>query len=268
MRYSIITVNLNNATGLKDTIDSVVRQTCHDYEFLIIDGGSTDGSKSIIEQYKGHIDYWVSETDKGIFNAMNKGIMASKGDYLIFMNSGDCFKNGKVLEDTLSHLGADFVIGQIENKNNHTIMNYELSDISMMTFYKGAIPHQATFHKRSLFLDSMYDEALRISSDWKFFFQKIILENSSYTLMPIVVCSFDTTGISNRNTDLAARERYQIISESLPARIIKDYERYKDKDCEMLDLIPQFKYTRTINRIITSFTKIVLYINKIKTMRV
>ena len=265
MKYSIITVNLNNANGLKETIDSVVNQTCHDYEFLIIDGGSTDDSVSIIMQYKEKLDYWVSEPDKGIFNAMNKGIKVSHGDYLIFMNSGDCFKNGKVLEETLPYLGADFVIGQIENKDNHEIMNYELSDISMMTFYKGAIPHQATFHKRSLFDNSLYDEQLKISSDWKFFFQKIILENASYTLEPIVICSFDTCGISNTNSILAAEERNQIISESLPERVLKDYERYKDKDCEMLELIPHFKYTRNINRIITGFTKMILHLSRIKT---
>ncbi len=262
MKYSIITVNLNNANGLKETIDSIVNQTCCDYEYLIIDGGSTDDSLSIIKQYKDQIDYWVSEPDKGIFNAMNKGINVSHGDYLIFMNSGDCFNNGKVLEETLPYLGADFVIGQIESKNNQKIMNYELSDISMMTFYKGAIPHQATFHKRSLFDNSLYDEKLKISSDWKFFFQKIILENASYNLMPVVVCSFDTGGISNTNTEWAAKERNQIISESLPVRVIKDYERYKDKECEMLELIPQFKYTRTINKVITGFAKMVLYLYK------
>lgn len=267
MKYSIITVNLNNACGLEDTIKSVINQTFHDFEFLIIDGGSIDNSKSIIEQYKSKIDYSVSQKDNGIFNAMNKGIKASKGDYIIFMNSGDCFKNRKVLEETLHYLGADFVIGQIESKNDHKIMDYELSDISMMTFYKGAIPHQATFHKRSLFKNSMYDETLKISSDWKFFFQKIILENASYNLMPVVVCSFDTDGISNTNTEWASKERNQIISESLPARVIKDYERYKDKECEMLELIPQFKYTRTINKVITGFTKMVLFLYKKKDVK-
>ena len=266
MKYSIITVNLNNANGLEDTINSVFCQTCHDYEFIIIDGGSSDNSKAIIEQSQNGIDYWISEPDKGIFNAMNKGIMASHGDYLIFMNSGDCFKNGKVLEETLPYLGADFVIGQIESKDNHEIMNYELSDISMMTFYKGAIPHQATFHKRSLFDNSLYDEKLKISSDWKFFFQKLIIENASYTSAPVVICSFDTCGISNTNSILATEERNQIISESIPERVLKDYERYKDKDCEMLELIPQFKYTRNINRIITGFTKMILHLSRIKTI--
>ena len=264
MKYSIITVNLNNACGLEDTIKSVINQTCHNYEYLIIDGGSTDNSKSIIEQYNSQIDYWVSEPDKGIFNAMNKGIKASKGDYLIFMNSGDCFYDKNVLEQSLNYLGADFVIGGIKRKDNDKLLNYELSDITMMTFYKGAIPHQATFHKRSLFEDSLYDEKLKISSDWKFFFQKMIFGDASYTIMPVVVCSFDTTGISNTSTGLGTKERSQIILGSLPPRVIKDYERYKDKDCEMLDLIPQFKYTRFANRIITGFTKMILSLYRMK----
>ena len=268
MKYSIITVNLNNDCGLEDTINSVVKQTYHDYELIIIDGDSSDNSKSIIEQHKSQIGYWVSEPDNGIFNAMNKGIIASKGDYLIFMNSGDCFYNETVLEDSLQYLGADFVIGEVRRKDTNTIMRYELSEISMMTFYTGAIPHQATFHRRSIFQDSLYDEKLKISSDWKFFFQKIILENAYYTIMPITVCRFDTTGISNTNYDLAARERNQIISEYLPARVIKDYERYKDKECEMLDLIPLFKYTRTINKIIMGFTRMVLYLSRTKTRKV
>ena len=267
MTYSIITVNYNDAQGLKDTINSVISQAFTDYEFIIIDGGSTDNSKSIIEENLDRIDYWVSEPDKGIFNAMNKGILASKGDYLIFMNSGDCFYNEKVLEDALQYMGSDFVIGSIKRKDDDSIMNYELSDISMMTFSNGAIPHQATFHKRSLFIDSLYDETLKISSDWKFFFQKIILGNATYNLMPVVVCSYDTTGISNINTEWASKERNQIISENLPSRVIKDYERYKDKECEMLDLIPKFKYTRTINKVITGFAKIVLYLYKKTNMK-
>ncbi len=85
--------------------------------------------------------------------------------------------------------------------------------------------------------------------------------------MPIVVSLFDTTGISNTNIDLATKERIKIISESLPERVILDYERYKDKECEMLDLIPQFKYTRTVNRIITGFAKMILHLYKIKISR-
>lgn len=91
MKLSIITVNLNNLEGLKKTYDSVVCQTFTDYEWLVIDGGSTDGSREFIEQHQDKFAYWCSEPDKGIYNAMNKGIVRAKGEYLNFMNSGDCF---------------------------------------------------------------------------------------------------------------------------------------------------------------------------------
>ena len=98
MKYSIITVNYNNKEGLRKTIESVVRQTYRDFEFIVIDGGSTDGSTDILKEYDEQINYWVSEKDSGIYNAMNKGIKKSIGDYLIFMNSGDCFYQNDVLE--------------------------------------------------------------------------------------------------------------------------------------------------------------------------
>ncbi len=91
MKLSIITVNLNNKDGLQKTIDSVISQTFKDFEWIVIDGGSTDGSKELIEKYSDYISYWVSEPDKGIYNAMNKGIKVAKGDYLEFLNSGDIF---------------------------------------------------------------------------------------------------------------------------------------------------------------------------------
>ena len=113
-KLSIITINKNNCEGLQRTIDSVLSQTWHDFEWIVIDGDSTDGSKELIEKYQKHFTYWCSEPDKGIYNAMNKGITASKGEYLIFMNSGDCFYNEMVLEESLQYLGSDFVIGQIK----------------------------------------------------------------------------------------------------------------------------------------------------------
>ena len=91
MKYSIITINYNHIEGLKRTIDSVISQTSSNYEYIIIDGGSTDGSVNIIKEYKEHLVYWISEKDNGVYHAMNKGVAQAQGDYCIFMNSGDCF---------------------------------------------------------------------------------------------------------------------------------------------------------------------------------
>ena len=86
MKLSIITVNFNDAEGLERTIKSVISQTFHDYEFIIIDGGSTDGSVDVIKKYEDHIDYWISEKDGGIYQGMNKGLRQASGEYLNFLN--------------------------------------------------------------------------------------------------------------------------------------------------------------------------------------
>src|SRR5687768_8039033 len=99
MKVSIITINLNNAADLKLTIESILNQTYKDFEFIIIDGGSTDGSLDLIKQNEDKITSWISEKDKGIFNAMNKGILKATGEYLIMLNAGDLFHDPKVLQD-------------------------------------------------------------------------------------------------------------------------------------------------------------------------
>lgn len=118
MKLSIITVNLNNLEGLKKTYESVVSQTFTDYEWLVIDGGSTDGSREFIEQHQDKFVYWCSEPDKGIYNAMNKGIMRAKGEYLNFMNSGDCFACEETLLGVFGKLRtADILYGYVTEEN-------------------------------------------------------------------------------------------------------------------------------------------------------
>ena len=102
MKLSIITINFNNCEGLQKTIESVVSQSFKDFEWIVIDGGSTDGSRELLEQYADHITYWVSELDKGVYNAMNKGIKVAKGEYVNFMNSGDVYASASILEDVFS----------------------------------------------------------------------------------------------------------------------------------------------------------------------
>ena len=95
---SIITINYNNINGLQNTLQSVFCQSRHDFEWIVIDGGSTDGSKELLEKYTNRINYWVSEPDHGIYEAMNKGIKVAKGDYLQFLNSGDCLADKDIIK--------------------------------------------------------------------------------------------------------------------------------------------------------------------------
>lgn len=258
MRFSIITINYNNKDGLRKTIESVIHQTFRDFEYIIIDGGSTDGSTEVLKEFDKEITYWVSEPDKGVYNAMNKGILQSKGDYLNFMNSGDSFFDNDVLKNTLPYLTADIVYGRLLYYNLKERSVYLKNTPNMLHFYENTLNHQSSFISRILFTNSLYDEKYRIVSDWKFFMEKIVFENCSFTTMPIIVGYFEGGGISDTERDLDAKERKEILEKRFPPRIIEAFERFRDKESPMLDLIPQFNKTYRLQNFIIQIVKIIL----------
>ena len=137
MKYSIITVNYNNKNGLEMTIKSVLGQTCKDFEYIIIDGGSTDGSVEVIKKYASRIDYWVSEPDKGVYNAMNKGIRKATGDYLNFMNSGDAYHSTSALEIIAGlHSDDDIIIGGYYDSTRGIAHVIPPQDVTLLTLMK------------------------------------------------------------------------------------------------------------------------------------
>ena len=228
MKYSIITVNFNNKEGLRNTIESVIHQTFRDFEFIVIDGGSTDGSADILKEYDKDIDFWVSEKDSGIYNAMNKGIAKATGDYLNFMNSGDCFFNEKVLEEvTMKNLSADIIVGRDYHFNKTTQKGFATilpSRLSMLTFIHHTLPHQSTFFKRELFDNCPYDESLKVVADIKFYIQKICVEQNSVQLIDNIICWREPDGISNAYNERRLQEHKQIVEAVLPSGAIQDYE--------------------------------------------
>lgn len=177
MKLSVVTINYNNCDGLKKTIESVVNQTYKGFEFIIIDGGSTDGSVDIIKEYSDSISYWVSESDRGIYHAMNKGIDVASGDYCNIMNSGDCFYNNNTLENVIDDLGdASIIYGKFMFTNGASNNIAEI--LSLDCFYrKCKIHHQSSFIATSLLKKYKYDENYKIVSDYKFWIQTIILDN-------------------------------------------------------------------------------------------
>ena len=183
MKYSIITVNYNNRDGLKKTIESVVCQTFRDYEFIVIDGGSTDGSVDVLKEYDDKITYWVSEPDKGIYNGMNKGIAKATGDYLNFMNSGDCFYADDVLQRVADYNSqADFIVGRDYHYNERLQRGHasiQPPRTTMMHFFVATLDHQSSFIRRELLADSPYDESHRLVSDWIFYVEKAVSPNSN-----------------------------------------------------------------------------------------
>ena len=172
-KISIVTINYNNPSGLKKTIESVVNQTWKNFEYIIIDGGSTNGDLEIIQYYQDQINYWVSEPDKGVYNAMNKGIKKATGDFIIFMNSGDVFNDNNVLENTVPLFNKDayFIYGNNykEKENSKRLKTYS-SKLTFSFFYTSSLNHQATFIKRDVFTELFYyDENKKIVSDWELF---------------------------------------------------------------------------------------------------
>ena len=255
MRYSIITINYNNKGGLEKTINSVLGQSFHNYEYIIIDGGSTDGSVEIIKKYASQIDFWVSESDNGVYNAMNKGIGKASGEYLNFMNSGDTFHSSSALE-TISdlHSDDDIIIGgyyETEKGVSHTIPPH---DITLLTLLKYTINHQATFFKKSLFDKRLYDESYMIMADAKFNFQSIILDNCSVKITTEIVADYDTNGISS-NYELYKIERQRFLNELFPERVIQDYATmFTPEEVPLVSLLPELKQSPTIQRWIYRLT--------------
>ena len=269
MKLSIITINYNNAVGLKKTLDSVASQTFYDFEHIIVDGGSTDGSVEIIEAYASDMarkmngsvlmgsngDFvavgsqdstlangaqphevtqpaastqpsikWISEKDKGIYNAMNKGIAMAQGEYLQFLNSGDWLVDEHSLHNVFVEANDVDIIyaGRINVCEDGTQkeINYYPDKMTCSFLYHGMISHQASFIKRELFSKyGLYREDLKYASDWEFFLKTFLLYNCSYKHLHQHVVYFDCVGISsvaeNRVEMLAERER--VFAETLPA---------------------------------------------------
>jgi glycosyltransferase involved in cell wall biosynthesis len=208
---TIITINYNNLAGLKKTFESVFHQTFQDFEYVVIDGGSTDGSKELIEQYQDKIDYWVSEPDKGIYNAMNKGIKAASGEYVYFLNSGDTFCQDDTLSSVIEGMKKplDFYYGDLKFSNSDDVI-YCPDTLSFDYFYKMTLPHQAVFIRKDLF-DTVfyYNESLKIVSDWEFFICAICKYDASYKHLNVFIANYDLNGFSSNpeNRELYLSER-------------------------------------------------------------
>lgn len=224
MKLSIITVNLNNCAGLQRTIDSILAQTWRDFEWIVIDGGSTDGSKELIERYAEYFSYWVSEPDNGIYNAMNKGIRMAKGEYLNFMNSGDRFAGPEVLRDVFENLSpADIVYGICVQKDAEG-KDQTLGICRQLEWYdllSANIPHQAAFYKRSCF-DRIggYDERYHVLADWRFNATVLMYYGGVATFLPLLICYYEGGGASE--TDKAREEHERLCQETFPLTVRKD----------------------------------------------
>jgi glycosyltransferase involved in cell wall biosynthesis len=222
---SIITINLNNAAGLQKTVESVVSQTFADYEYIVIDGGSTDGSADVIKRHEDRIAYWTSEPDSGIYSAMNKGIRRAKGEYCLFLNSGDYLYECDVLSNICHKLkDVDIIYGNVMNftLNGKQWLENPPQKVSLYSlgYKKSSLPHQAMFINKTLF-DKYggYDESLNMVSDWAFYLISIFRYNCSYLYIDRIISCYNKEGFSSNesNEPLQEKERASVMRKNFNA---------------------------------------------------
>ena len=200
-KLSIITINYNNLEGLKRTVESVINQTWQEFEYLVIDGGSTDGSAAYIDSKSEHLNYWVSEPDQGVYYAMNKGIEVATGEYLLFLNSGDVLYNNNILLTTKKSLllDMDIVYGDlwIEGEQGKGFRNRYPDFIDFPFLKQTSLGHPSTFIKKELFYTyGLYRTDLKIVSDWAFFVKVFCMHKVSHCKIDHIIAAFYEGGLS------------------------------------------------------------------------
>lgn len=256
MKLSIITINFNNALGLKKTIESVINQTSNNFEYIIIDGGSTDGSVEIIKKHADNLTYWVSENDNGIYHAMNKGIKQAEGEYCQFLNSGDYYVSLNVISKilpllTIRGIFTGNLLKDLGNNRFYRDRGAAAQEVSMLTFYRSTMNHSSSFILTSLFSEyGLYDETLKIVSDWKWFMITVGLNGVPVHYADIDITVFDLHGISSLDNKLLRIERQQVIQNLLPLSVITDYQKFSEFNhyYEYFLVNPFFRFFFRLNR--------------------
>lgn len=217
--FSIITVTYNAAQWLERTMESIISQNCQDVEYIVIDGGSTDGTLDIIKRYENHITYWISEPDKGIYDAMNKGMKVATGDYLWFLNAGDTFYSPNVLLEMSEAIQAnqfpDIIYGETEimDAQGNNLGNRRLKAPDRLTwksFSMGMLVcHQSFVVKRTMADD--YDLQYRFSADYDWTIRCMRKASTIYN-SHLVLSRFLEAGASTVNRKVSLKERFRIMS--------------------------------------------------------
>mgnify|MGYP001459862195 CR=1 FL=1 len=215
-KLSVITVVYNNARDIERTILSVVNQTYPNIEYLVIDGGSADGTVGIIERYASRITKWVSEPDQGIYDAMNKGLAMASGDYVLFMNSGDEIYAADTVERVFASFpGADIYYGETEVYNESWqpigLRRHAAPErFNWKSFRYGMnVSHQAIYVRRTI--AEAYDTRYQLSADIDWVIRAAKRATKIWNTK-LLVAKYLAGGISKRRHWKSLRERFQILS--------------------------------------------------------
>lgn len=200
VKISVVTVCYNAVESIEKTILSVIKQTYHDIEYIIIDGASKDGTLDIIDKYHKRIAYFVSEPDNGIYDAMNKGVKASSGDWILFMNAGDLFCDEKVVEEVVDIIDetATFIYGNtICDFSGIKVVKIPLPLDSL----KNSMPfsHQSALIKSTYHKNNLYDTSYKIAADYNLFYHAY-LRSETFQYIPLNISIYEAEdGASSRN---------------------------------------------------------------------
>lgn len=224
-KLSVITINFNNREGLRRTLESVAAQTTRDFEYIVIDGGSTDGSVEVIKEFESIITYWISEPDRGIYHAMNKGVANAHGEYCNFLNSGDIYHSSEVVHNfNSSNVQADVLTGiqyQINSDQKSKLIRVlPPKEITLELMFCRGLLHQSCMIRTVLLKNNPYDENLKIVSDWKFFVQELLLNGKSFQPLDFEIVDYDASGISAMRADLLKQERAEVLNTLIPERVL------------------------------------------------
>lgn len=216
MNVAVVTINHNNCEGLQKTIDSVISQINSSIEYIVIDGGSKDGSVDIIKNVEGKLTYWMSEPDRGIYHAMNKGFEHVTSDYVLFLNSGDTLHNDQVMEKFVDSQPEEVILyGDVIYDFNGKHEKRTFPDHLKLSFLGSeALCHQTVFFKSSEIRKyPLFNEKLKIVSDWEHYLRLLFIHKCSQRHLQFPVTIYDTIGISNRgdNLELRKKERQDVL---------------------------------------------------------
>jgi glycosyltransferase involved in cell wall biosynthesis len=198
---TIITVVYNGEKLIEDTILSVINQTYKNLEYIIIDGASKDMSVDIIRKYDKYINYWISENDFGIYDAMNKGISFATGEWINFMNCGDTFYSKTIIEDIFRNeidKEISIIYGDTVFRCEDVLLLKKAENINILN---GRMPmcHQSTFTRRNILIQNLYSITYLINSDYEFYYNRYKENIEQFIYIPIPFSIIDTTGLTNIN---------------------------------------------------------------------
>lgn len=211
--FSIVTVSYNCAAQLARTIESVLSQSCMDLEYIVIDGGSTDGSVDVIRKYQNALSYWCSEPDGGIYQGMNKGIDHAQGEWIIFMNAGDVFAGQDVLRQMAFHIRqnpCDIIYGDILTIKDGVERLKQASDpCNKQRMY---FCHQAVFVQTYILKQMHFDIRFRMSADF-YFFKRCYKVGYRFVHVSLPIAIYDSNGISNTQRTKGLHDNIRVIKE-------------------------------------------------------